>query len=832
MFPDPVSATPSGAASSTRALAAAMDWTQSPLGVPTGWPAALRQSFSLCLDSPIMMAVYWGDDFCLLYGDVYAPILADKHPAALGRKASEVWAEIWDMIHPQLRQVMETGQSFLNSSQRVDILQHGVMQEKHFTYAFMPIRDADGVVVGVFNTAHETTAQVLAERARGVAEAALAQEALVAAESRDLLGLMTENAPDVIYVKDIEGRMVHVNAAFCQLFDLPLAQIIGRDASHWLPAEQAAAMSANDQRVMASRRTHALEEVTQIVGPNGPATRLYLSTKSPWIAADGTLLGLFGISRDITERKAQEQALQDLNDTLELKVAERTRERDRIWRVSREIFVVVGTNGMFVTVNPAYERMLGWTLEEATHVPFMKMVHPDDRIPTQHQYERLLLGTTVVGFKCRFLHRDGSYRWLDWTAVPEGELLYAVGRDCTDEQAQAETLALAEEQLRHSHKMEAVGQLTGGIAHDFNNLLAAILTNLELLQLRADAGRLEDLPRHISAAQTSAQRAASLTHRLLAFSRRQSLNPQAVDVNALVRSMEELMRRTLGVNIELKTQLEPAIPAAFTDTNQLESAMLNLAINARDAMEGGGRLTIATQLVLLAERYTSNHEELEPGQYLSLNVSDTGVGMTPDVMTKAFDPFFTTKAIGKGTGLGLSMIYGYARQSGGHVRIESEPGQGTTVRLYLPVHQSAVEPVLVPAPPVPQTPQGHGESVLVVEDEPGVRLVVLDVLEELGYRTHEAIDATSALSIVEAGIHLDLLVSDVGLPGINGRQLAEMVRSQRPGLKVLFITGYAGEAAVRGKFLDDGMDMLSKPFTIDELAQKIEQMLHGSKATA
>ena len=809
-----------------RVFAGDSDWSASPLGPPSLWPAELLQCFALCMDSLAAMAVCWGPELCLLYGPAYAPLLAEKHPAALGQSARYAWADIWDVIEPQLKAVLASGVGFATSSQQLGLLQQGATQQKYFSYSFAPIRSADGQVVGVLSIATETTAQVLADRERLATKSALDQQTAVSVQSRDLLQALTSGTPDVIYAKDLQGRLVHANDTVCRMFGRELADILGHDDSHFLPASQAAALMANDRAVMASRQTHAVEEQVQIVGPSGPLTRTYLSTKSPWIAADGSLLGIFGISRDITERKRHEQALHELNDTLEVKVAERTRERDRIWRVSRDIFVVAHPDGMFAAVNPAFERILGWSVEHATSRPFLEMVQPEDRGSTLQEFEKLLSGATTSGFECRFLHRDGGYRWLNWTAVPEDDLVYAVGRDVTDEHLQTETLAHAEDQLRQAQKMEAVGQLTGGIAHDFNNLLATIMTNLELLQRRSDTGRLEDLPRYIAMARGSAQRAAALTHRLLAFSRRQSLDPQAVDVNALVAGMEDLMRRTLGINIELTTVLDPDLPFAFTDANQLESALLNLAINARDAMPVGGRLTIQTRLTELDEHAGT---KLEAGHYLLLSVSDNGMGMTPEVRGKAFEPFFTTKPIGQGTGLGLSMIYGYARQSGGHVAIDSKAGAGTTVRLYLPQHVHPASLVL-PEPVNTATPHGAGESVLVVEDEPGVRMVVLEVLTELGYRAYEAVDAASALRVIESGVHIDLLVTDVGLPGINGRQLAEMARLQRPGLKVLFVTGYAGQAVVYGEFLAPGMEMLGKPFTIDELARRIEDMLHGRAA--
>ncbi|WP_165491071.1 ATP-binding protein [Lichenihabitans psoromatis] len=381
---------------------------------------------------------------------------------------------------------------------------------------------------------------------------------------------------------------------------------------------------------------------------------------------------------------------------------------------------------------------------------------------------------------------------------------------------------VAEGQLRQSQKMDAIGQLTGGIAHDFNNLLTGITGSLDLIRRRIEAGRMYDIGRFIDAASTSALRAAALTHRLLAFARRQSLDTKPSDVNALVAGMDDLLRRTLGkqtLDIVLGADLWPAM----TDANQLENAILNLAINARDAMPDGGRLSIETMNVSLEDTHSLPNEEVSPGRYVVISVSDTGSGMTPEVIAKAFDPFFTTKAIGQGTGLGLSMIYGFAKQSGGHVRIESEVGRGTTVKLYLPRAQGGV--AVVSDLDRSDTPRGDGETVLVVEDDPTVRLLIVEVLRELSYVPLEVSDSRQALPILRSGQRVDMMVSDVGLPGLDGRHLAEMARETRPDLKVLFVTAYASAATIRSDFLAPGMDLLTKPFTLDALGSKIRQML-------
>ena len=383
--------------------------------------------------------------------------------------------------------------------------------------------------------------------------------------------------------------------------------------------------------------------------------------------------------------------------------------------------------------------------------------------------------------------------------------------------------AQAEEALRHAQKMDAIGQLTGGIAHDFNNMLTGVLGALDLIQRRVAAGRVSEIDRYIEAAMSSANRAASLTHRLLAFARRQSLNQRPVDVNHMVMSMEELLRRTIGESIELEVDLHATSCLTNTDEHQLENALLNLVINARDAMPDGGRLLIQTELAHVALL----QDALAPGDYVRLRVQDTGLGMSSEVIARAFDPFFTTKPIGQGTGLGLSMVYGFINQTGGRVSISSEEGRGTRIDLLLPCHHAAAErpPAVDRSIEPPRASQG--ERVLVVEDEPDVRMLVVDVLKDLGYRVEVAGDSHEALPVLQGTEPIDLLVTDVGLPGLNGRQLAEVARQRRPGLKVLFMTGYAKEAEVRGDFLDDGMDLLTKPFSIDELAQRVRRLIES-----
>ena len=386
-------------------------------------------------------------------------------------------------------------------------------------------------------------------------------------------------------------------------------------------------------------------------------------------------------------------------------------------------------------------------------------------------------------------------------------------------------LRLTEEALRQSQKMEAVGQLTGGIAHDFNNLLTGIMGSLELLHTRMNQGRLRDADRYILAAQAASRRAASLIHRLLAFSRRQTLDPKPTDVNRLVVGMEELIRRTVGPQIALDVVTAGGLWSTLIDAPQLENALLNLCINARDAMPDGGRITIETANKWLDDRAASERD-LPPGQYLSVCVTDTGAGMTPDVIAQAFDPFFTTKPMGQGTGLGLSMVYGFVRQSGGQVRIYSEVGHGTTMCLYLPRHYASEDDRLAAAPPAEEMPGAAGETVMVVDDEPTIRMLLADVLIGQGYTTVEAEEGATALRILQSDARIDLLITDVGLPGgMNGRQLADAARVTRPDLKVLFITGYAENAIIGNAQLAPGMQLLTKPFVMEDLAGRIRSMI-------
>ena len=540
--------------------------------------------------------------------------------------------------------------------------------------------------------------------------------------------------------------------------------------------------------------------------------------------------------QDITARKRAETALQQLNETLEARVVEALAERKVLADIvegTTALVQVADNNLNWLAINGAaaqeFERIFGVMPKVGSNMLELLADQPEHRVSVAEVWQRALAGeefveTAEFGDPARdrryYEMRFNTLRDADGRQIGAYQFVY----DVTDRLNEQARLREAEEALRQAQKMEAVGQLTGGIAHDFNNLLTGIIGSLELLQIRLRQGRVSEVDRYVAAAQGASRRAASLTHRLLAFSRRQTLDPKATDVNRLVAGMEELIRRTVGPQITVEVVTAGGLWPTLIDASQLESTLLNLCINARDAMPEGGRITIETANKWLDDR-AARERDLPPGQYLSLCVTDTGTGMPPEVIARAFDPFFTTKPIGQGTGLGLSMVYGFVRQSGGQVRIYSEIGHGTTMCLYLPRHYGdASETDIGPAPAaVARAP--FGKTVLIVDDEPTVRMLVTEVLEELGYVSIEAADGPAGLKVVQSETRIDLLVTDVGLPGgINGRQLADAARTTRPDLKVLFITGYAENAIIGNGHLAPGMRVLTKPFVMETLASRILEM--------
>ena len=544
--------------------------------------------------------------------------------------------------------------------------------------------------------------------------------------------------------------------------------------------------------------------------------------------------------QDVTARRRAEIELQALNESLEARVAEALAGRRLLAEIvdgADAMVHVVGRDGRWIAINRAgadrFEQIFGVRPAVGDRMLDLLADQPEQHARVAALWDRALSGEAFIDVG-EFTAPDAPPAFYEMRFSPlhdaDGRLIgaYQFVYDVTDRVAEQQRLVQTEEQLRQAQKMEAVGQLTGGLAHDFNNLLTGITGSMEMMEVRLAQGRTADLPRYIAAAQGAAKRAAALTHRLLAFSRRQTLAPKPVDVRALIGGMEELIGRSVGPSITLETVNAAGLWPALIDAGQLENAILNLCLNARDAMPDGGTITIETANRWMDAR-TADQRGLKAGQYISVCVSDTGTGMSPHVKANAFDPFFTTKPIGLGTGLGLSMIYGFAKQSGGSVSIYSEPGDGTMVCIYLPRHvgeAETYEPGIDTAAHLPRAEAG--ETVLVVDDEPTIRMLVVEVLEDLGYTAIEAGDGAAALRILRSDARIDLLVTDVGLPGgMNGRQVADAARDLRPGLNVLFVTGYAENAVLSHGHLDPGMHVITKPFSMEKLGVTVRELLSG-----
>ena len=812
-------------------LLRSLDWSESTLGDPAGWPETLKLALRLMLTSRFEMWVGWGPDVLFFYNDAYRPTLGIRHPDAMARPTREVWPEIWDDIEKRVRVVYDEGESTWDRALPLVIERSGRPEETYHTFSYSPLILGPGQVGGLFCTVTEETERVISERR--LASLRKLAAGLVGTDSRAAVlravhQCLEEAVNDLpfglLYLFDDRGRArLHCRSGLPD--DHALApDLLAPDAPAPWPLREVLASATAFTVDLCGRADMPPDRWGR---PSPTALLVPLGAKGTARPLGFLVAGLsavFQLSddyRSFVELLAGQVAASLLNAD----AFERTRaSRDRVWQNSRDLLVTVGADGIFQAVNPAWTDILGHRQEDVIGRSFVEFVWPEDVEQTWQGLNDAVASRDLTDFENRYTHLDGSYRWISWHTRAEPDLVFAYGRDVTaHKEAQAE-LAAAQDELRQSQKMEAVGQLTGGIAHDFNNLLAGISGSLELLQRRVDVGNFSGLERYITIAQGASRRAAALTQRLLAFARRQTLDPKATDVNRLVNGMEDLIRRAVGPDITLEVVGSGGLWPTLIDRSQLENALLNLCINARDAMSpAGGRLTIETSNKWLDAR-GARERELTPGQYVALCVTDTGSGMAPEVMARAFEPFYTTKPLGQGTGLGLSMVYGFARQSGGQVRIYSELARGTTICLYLPRHNGDETEDL--ADPLLPEAGGDGETVLVIDDEESVRALIVEVLREAGYRTIDAADGPAGLAILQSAARVDLLITDVGLPGgMNGRQVADAARVSRPDLRVLFITGYAENAVVGNGHLEAGMAVLTKPFAMAGLMSSVHGLL-------
>jgi PAS domain S-box-containing protein len=669
---------------------------------------------------------------------------------------------------------------------------------------------------------------------------------------------LLDSLPDLILLVDGDRRVLCANLGFAKVVGKPAGQLAGMSILDLIEDPKATAptylsrCSATKQpvpgtlffRVANGPSVECRSEGALVASAPGipPSTVILRCRPKRETVSRFTLLNqkISELSREINARHQAEDDLQKLNETLEQQAEQRAQEIVRAESRLTETEVMFQTlvngvtdyaiytldvNGKVLTWNSGAARIKGYRADEIVGQHFSRFYTAEDKetdLPRRALAHAARHGKfEAEGWRVR---KNGSRFWasvvIDAIHNKDGELVAfaKVTRDRTEQRA-------AEERLRQAQKMEAIGQLTGGVAHDFNNLLTVIGGNIQTIhrQFAVDNPKLEQL---IIRAQHGADRAAVLVHRLLAFSRQQPLDPKPVEMNRLIIGMSDLLERSIGEHIQVQTVLSGGLWEISVDPNQLENAVLNLAVNSRDAMPSGGKLTIETANTFLDEAYAIAHDEVKTGQYVMLAVSDTGYGMSKDVINKAFEPFFTTKKLGEGTGLGLSQVYGFAKQSGGHIKIYSEPGDGTTIRLYFPRVEAAAHSRPIDERSVPVPSATNRETILVVEDEPDVRAYSAEILRELGYAVLEAGDGDTALSHLLTEPQIKLLFTDVGLPGaLNGRQLADEARKRYPNLKILFTSGYARNAIVHNGKLDAGVDLIVKPFTYAALATKIRLVL-------
>jgi PAS domain S-box-containing protein len=905
------------------------DWSTTALGAAEAWPAGLAVTVGIVLQAATPMAVYWGPDLIALYNDAWAALVGDKHPAALGRPAREVFPEAWDTLGPMFARVFSGEGAVEVQDQHLVLDRNGTSQDAWFTYSLNPVLGADGRIAGILNVAQEATGRVRA--AAG----------LVASEER--FRSFAENSADVLWIADPEGGgLEYLSPAYERVWgdrrELVMGDI-GRWASLVHPDDRERAFAAMP-RLLAGE-THTVEY--RIVRPDDGGVRHIRDTGFPIRDEAGRLRRLGGIAQDVTEAHAREEALRaseeqfrivaqampshvwaarpdgglywfneqvyaytgacpdrldgcawvevvhpedrgrveqawrrcletggdyeaefrirrsdgayrwfltrgkpvceangaitrwvgtctdiedrrrhvaDLmrfNEALEQRVAERTAEHDRVWRNSRDLLVVAGADGVFRAVNPASRAILGFTPAEMVGHSFREFIWPEDVVLTQTAHDYAVSANDLTNFENRFRHKDGMPRWISWHTAVEDGVVYGYGRDVTAEKERAAALVQAEEALRQSQKMEAVGQLTGGVAHDFNNLLTIIRSSVDFL-------RRPDLPearkaRYLDAVSDTVDRAAKLTGQLLSFARRQALKPEVFDVIACLHDVADMLDTVTGARIRVATEMPDVSCFVRADRSQFETALVNMAVNARDAMDGQGTLTL--RLACGVRKPAIRGHAAAAGPFAAVSLTDTGAGIPPEVVGRIFEPFFTTKEVGKGTGLGLSQVFGFAKQSGGDVDVESAPGRGATLTLYLPTVEPG-EDQSAQAPEVEIATGGTGQRVLVVEDNVEVGRFATQILQDLGYVTTWAANAEEALAhLGPDGAGFDAVFSDVVMPGMNGVELGREIRRRRPSLPVILASGYSHVLAQED---DHGFELLHKPYSAEQLSRILQRV--------
>jgi PAS domain S-box-containing protein len=869
-------------------IIAGFDWAATPLGPIESWPASLKSTVALILRSPVPIVSLWGEDGIMIYNDSYSAFAGGRHPNLFGSKVREGWPEVAD-FNDNIMKMGLAGETLAYRDFPLTLYRHGGKPEQVWlNLDYSPVPGEDGRPAGVMAIVIEITDKVQIERELDAERKSLklmfeqapgfiamlsgpehrftmvneSYRALVA--GRDVVGrTVAEALPEVIeqgFVGLLDrvyasgepyiGRGVPVNLQhgsegvltelYLDFIYQPIATDEGATTGIFIQGHDVTEQHATEVAIRAeSRKLDVLNRTGAALAAELDVDKIVQIVTDACTELVGAQFGAFFYN--VVNHKGESYMLYALAG------------------VPRERFDEFPMPGITTLFEPTFKGTEVVRSDDIRRDPRYGKNDPYYGMPKGHLPVRSYLAVPVASRSGEvigglfFGHAEPA-KFIDEheellvgiagqaaTAIDNARLYQAAEREVAERRRAEEALQVlnntleqrvvdevharskVEEQLRQVHKMEAVGQLTGGIAHDFNNMLAVILGGLNLLQRKLARGE-TDVERFVEGAIDGAQRAATLTQRLLAFSRQQPLSPEPLIINKLVAGMSELLDRTLGEQVKVETVLAAGLWQVKADPAQLENAILNLAVNARDAMPGGGRLTIETLNAFVDEAYAKEYA-IKAGQYVLIAVADTGSGMTLDVIAKAFDPFFTTKGAGKGTGLGLSQVYGFVRQSGGHVKIYSELGVGTSVKIYLPrLYDEAA--ATEQAKRLATIHRGlRSEVILVVEDDERVRALSVEVLRELGYSVVEASSPVHALHLLDEGQQVTLLFTDVVMPDMSGRQLADRARGKRPNLKVLYTTGYTRNAIVHNGMLDPGTNLLTKPFSIEELAGKVRKIL-------
>lgn len=787
----------------------AKDWSTSSSGPREAWSIALLSAMSLMLNSAESIYLVWGPERLLFFNDAFRVALPGIPERAMGRPVAEVLAQAWQDMTPFADKAWQ-GESCRIKNRFLAISRNRLSESAWWSLSFSPVFDDLGAVAGLFCQIDETTDHMRTETRLD--------------EHQAFTDRVLASINDCIKVLDLDARLTFMSEGGQRIMEVSDFNAIRGCPwpDFWQDQGNVEAKAAVAQAK--AGKSASFMGAAQTFGGN---MKWWHVQVSPIFGKDGKPEKILCVSRDMTTLREAQESLRALNESLEQRVLERTQDRDRIWRLSADLMLITGFDGRMSAVNPAWTRLLGYDQETLLDTPISALIHPDDRAKTELALAELRLGKSLFGFKTRYRHANGSYRIIAWSAVPDKDFIHAVGRDIQAEEDAKEALRQSEEALRQSQKLEAIGQLTGGVAHDFNNLLTVVKSCAELLrpQSLAEHRRVK----YVEAISSTVDRAARLTSQLLTFARRQSLRPEVFDASQSVLHVSEMMDSVTGsrIAVTIETPDEPCFINA--DRSQFDTAMVNMIVNARDAMAGDGTLLIRVENALNLPSVRSHPSR--GGDYIAVSLTDTGSGISQENLGAIFEPFYTTKGVGKGTGLGLSQVFGFAKQSGGEVIVESELGSGSTFALFLPRADAVLDDGKLDGEPSGLS--GSELCVLMVEDNHDIGIYTSQTLEQLGFQVLWVTDAQGALDALERNpAGFQVVFSDISMPGMTGVELFHAIEALYPWLPVVLTTGYNENLAPTDSTDARRFELLHKPYSSEELSSVLQRIVRDNKVDA